>query len=145
MKTSRYAASCVIALAILGTAGTVWVLAQPAKKPDAPAVSAKSVKEAELNVVTLTPEAETRLGVKTAPVERQKVQRVRTYGGQLIIPPGKDARVTAPFAGVVTLSNIFSKSQLTCKNDRIEFAASCNTPQQTTRLQARGTRVLSRR
>lgn len=105
MKPSKLATSGVIILALLGLAGTIWALAQSEQKAAAPAVTTKAVKEGDLNVITLTPEAEARLGVKTATVERREVQRQRTYGGQLVVPPGKDTLVTAPFAGVVTPSD----------------------------------------
>jgi hypothetical protein len=58
-----------------------------AESKNAPAKVANSVKETELGTITLTPEAEKRLGIETAPVERRKVQRTRVFGGELIMPP----------------------------------------------------------
>ncbi len=43
------------------------------------------VKEADLATIKLTPEAEKRLAITTAPVERRKVARTRTFGGEAII------------------------------------------------------------
>lgn len=59
------------------------------------------VKETELTTVTLTPEAEARLGIKTVPVERKALPRTRTIGGEVIATPGSESLVTAPFAGIL--------------------------------------------
>lgn len=53
---------------------------QTAAKIDRP------IKEAELTTITLTPEAERRLGVVTAPVEQRKLTRTRLFGGEITIP-----------------------------------------------------------
>jgi len=42
-------------------------------------------KEAEFNVVTLTPKAAERLGIKTSAVERKTVARRRTFGGEIMV------------------------------------------------------------
>ena len=60
-------------------------LAAEPKNP--PAKISNPTKESELNTITLTPEAEKRLGVETALVERRKVERARVFGGELIMPP----------------------------------------------------------
>jgi hypothetical protein len=52
----------------------------------APAAGEKPVKEADLATLTLTPEAETRLGIMTAAVERRTVERRRTFGGEVVVP-----------------------------------------------------------
>ncbi len=57
--------------------------------------------EGSLTTVTLTPEAEMRLGVELASIERRNVQRTRMIGGEVIVPPGRSMTVSAPFAGVV--------------------------------------------
>jgi RND family efflux transporter MFP subunit len=57
--------------------------------------------EGSLTTVTLTPEAENRLGVELATIQRRSVQRTRTIGGEVIVPPGRGMTVAAPFAGVV--------------------------------------------
>lgn len=65
---------------------------QPAKKDAAKAIPAvqlsRKVTESELAVVTLTPQAEQRLGIETAPAAMQKVDLARMYGGELILPLG---------------------------------------------------------
>lgn len=44
------------------------------------------VKEAALSTVTLTTEAESRLGIQTVPVEMRQITRIRTFGGEATIP-----------------------------------------------------------
>jgi hypothetical protein len=56
----------------------------PGKSP--PAKIAAPTKEADLATLTLTPEAEKRLGIVTVPVERRKLARTRLFGGEVILP-----------------------------------------------------------
>lgn len=58
-------------------------------------------KETELATVTLVPEAEQRLGLAFALVERRSVPHVRTVGGIVEAPPGHSLPITAPLAGIV--------------------------------------------
>ncbi len=51
-----------------------------------PAKVENAVKETELATVTLTPQAEQRLGVKTAPVERKTMSVMRHFSGEVIMP-----------------------------------------------------------
>ncbi len=66
-----------------------------------PAMVSKPVTEDDLNTITLTPEAEERLGVRTAALERQAVRRVRGYGGEVMVPVGRTSLVTAPLSGTL--------------------------------------------
>jgi len=59
--------------------------AEPAKGPP-PAKVEKPVKESELANLTLTPEAEKRLAITTAAVERRKFAGTRLFGGEIILP-----------------------------------------------------------
>jgi membrane fusion protein, heavy metal efflux system len=70
-------------------------------KAGAPAKVEGAVKETELATVTLTPEAEKRLGIEVAKVERRVVPHVRVVGGEVVAPPGRALPVTAPLPGVV--------------------------------------------
>jgi RND family efflux transporter MFP subunit len=58
-----------------------------------------AVRESELATLTLTPEAEKRLGIELASVEWKRVQRTRTFGGEVVVPAGREITVTAPMAG----------------------------------------------
>ncbi len=75
-------------------AATGGAAAAPAKVDGAP-------KEADLATVTLTPEAEARLAVALAPVERKSVPRTAMYAGEVTIPSGRLTAVTAPFVGTI--------------------------------------------
>jgi multidrug efflux pump subunit AcrA (membrane-fusion protein) len=68
--------------------------AEPAAKvpKDAP-------KEDKLNEFELTPKAEERLGIATTPIEKKPVVRMRTYGGEVVLPTGASLIVTAPLGG----------------------------------------------
>jgi multidrug efflux pump subunit AcrA (membrane-fusion protein) len=51
--------------------------------------------------VTLTPEAENRIGIATARVERKPMARAALYGGDVQVPPGRSIAVSAPLGGVL--------------------------------------------
>ncbi len=70
--------------------------------PSTPAAKiAAPVTEATLTTITLTPEAEGRLGIETAVVEERGVLRTRTFGGEVMPAGGARITVTAPFAGTL--------------------------------------------
>lgn len=97
-----------LALAIAIAAGT-WRLAiapetahaSKTDKPASAATVAKVVKEEDLNTVVLTPEAERRLGIETGAVSKKSLSRVRVYGGEVAIPTGRSAIVSAPISGIL--------------------------------------------
>ena len=69
--------------------------------PPIPAVVPKPFKEEQAVNITLTAEAEERLAIRTANVERKSVDRVRVYGAEVTVPPGQAVIVSAPLAGVL--------------------------------------------
>lgn len=75
------------------------------KKPaaaSAPAAKVEGpVKESELNAVTLTPEAETRVGIEVTAVERRQVADTKMIAGEVVVPPGMSLDVAAPVAGTI--------------------------------------------
>lgn len=72
-----------------------------AEKPPPAASVSKVVKEDELNTVTLSAEAEKRIGLTVGAVEKKAVRRVRVYGGEVAIPPGRAILVAAPLGGTL--------------------------------------------
>ena len=58
-------------------------------------------QETELARITLTAQAEQRLGITLVDVVREPVQRRRTFGGEVMIPEGKSTIVAAPVAGSI--------------------------------------------
>ncbi len=73
----------------------------PSEKPQPPATIAHPVNESDLTSISLTPEAEHRIGIVTAVVERRRVPRTRSVGGDLMVRPGNLAVLVAPRAGTV--------------------------------------------
>ncbi|MCI0704418.1 MAG: HlyD family efflux transporter periplasmic adaptor subunit [Planctomycetia bacterium] len=90
-----------------GGAAWFWVVKprESAKSlpPPIPATVSKPFKEDQSTTFTITAEAETRLGIRTAPVVRKAMSRKRVYGGEVIIPPGRSVIVSAPLAGTLKL------------------------------------------
>lgn len=79
--------TCVALLAGL-VAGCQPAVKSPSPTPVA-SPPAKVVTENDLTTIALKPEAEQRLGIATVPVEKQKVARSRTLGGDLLLPLGR--------------------------------------------------------
>src|SRR5262249_43547239 len=98
--------ACIIAVVCAGFAGCAppsSPAAPAAEKPAAPSKVTSPTKEADLATVTLTPEAETRLGVGLAEVERKSVLRTTTYGGVIEGPAGGPITGASPFNGVLSI------------------------------------------
>jgi RND family efflux transporter MFP subunit len=73
------------------------------QKSSAPAKVENPVKEGELATLTLTTEAEARLGIRTSPIAYTDVSRSRTYAGEVTLPPDSTIMVSAPVAGTLNL------------------------------------------
>ncbi len=87
-----------------------WVVnsTEPAvkvEKPSPPAMVSKVLKEEEINVVKLSSEAEQRLGIETAAVERRSIRQSRTYGGEVMVPFGQSVLVAAPLGGELQVTD----------------------------------------
>ncbi len=67
-----------------------------------PAKLERPSRESELARITLTEEAEKRLGVRTEAIARRKVERTRSFGGEVMAPPGWAVTVSAPLAGALS-------------------------------------------
>jgi membrane fusion protein, heavy metal efflux system len=68
-----------------------------------PAKVENAVKEGDLATISLTTEAEARLGIRTAPIAYTAVTRSRTYAGEVVLPPDSTIMVSAPVAGTLSL------------------------------------------
>jgi RND family efflux transporter MFP subunit len=98
--------SLSLSLTLTGTgcqqqAGNAAPAGKAGSAPAKPAKLEGTPKEADLATVTLTPEAETRLGLATGPVEKKPVPKVAIYAGEVTVPPGRLIAVTSPFVGLV--------------------------------------------
>jgi RND family efflux transporter MFP subunit len=74
-------------------------------KPSAhasPATVEHARPEAALATVELTPEAVERLGIETVVARTESAPSTRTLGGEIVVPEGRGALVTAPVAGTLT-------------------------------------------
>ena len=74
--------------------------APPASAPAAAKVTA-AVPEAALTTLTLTGEAQKRLGIETGVAERRTITRSRSVGGEIVPAGGAEITVTAPVAGTL--------------------------------------------
>jgi cobalt-zinc-cadmium efflux system membrane fusion protein len=72
-----------------------------AAKASAPAKIDNPVKESSLTTVTLTPQAEERLGITTTKSEIRPLARTRRVSGEITAVPGYVAHVAAPAAGII--------------------------------------------
>lgn len=70
-------------------------------KAPPPATVENAKKETDLATVKLTPEAEKRLGIVTAPIEMRDVARTLELSGEVVMPPGQTYTVAAPLAGTL--------------------------------------------
>jgi RND family efflux transporter MFP subunit len=68
---------------------------------EAPAHVENPVQETDLTTIHLTEEAEQRIGIELGAVEERALQRRRSFGGELMAPPGSEVSVTAPRAGMI--------------------------------------------
>jgi cobalt-zinc-cadmium efflux system membrane fusion protein len=73
----------------------------PAAAQKAPAAVDNRVKETDLTLVKLTPEAEQRLGIELAPAAESEVSTVSAIAGEVMLIPGKALIATAPVTGTV--------------------------------------------
>lgn len=73
--------------------------AKPAAAHPSPAKVETVAQEAKLNTIQLTTEAEKRLGITLAEVAEKEISRVRTYSGEIAVPPGASLVISAPVGG----------------------------------------------
>ena len=98
---------CCTAVAIMVTQGCGGDGASAVmSKAEAPAkVETKPVGEAALTRITLTPEAEQRLGIVTVETANKAARRFYTVAGEVALPPGQALVVSSPVSGSVTMAD----------------------------------------
>lgn len=101
MSHARPALASSLALLICAGGCGSGSAEKTAAKPTPASKVEKLPGEGDLTVVTLTPEAEVRLGLLTAEVRKAARPRTRTIGGELLVPPGQTVLVSAPLAGTL--------------------------------------------
>ncbi|MGE0607647.1 MAG: efflux RND transporter periplasmic adaptor subunit [Pirellulales bacterium] len=90
-----------ITIVCVSLAGGCGSSATAGKSSEPPAKVAEIANEEKLNTIELTPQAAERLGIETAQVEHRALARVRTYGGEVTLPPGASIIVSAPLPGTL--------------------------------------------
>ncbi|WP_169927690.1 efflux RND transporter periplasmic adaptor subunit [Labilithrix luteola] len=73
------------------------------EKPRPPATVVGKKPESEIARITLTPEAESRIGLVLAPATLQASPKARTVGGDVVPSSGRSIMVVAPVAGRLAL------------------------------------------
>lgn len=90
---------------LLLTIGCEKPSAEAPKTAVAPSKTTHPVSEAGLNTIELTEDAVTRLGLETQPVSMRTMPRTRSYGAELVMPPGTSIIVSSPMAGTLQLQS----------------------------------------
>jgi len=98
-KTGKIGKIGVVLCCVLGLA--CERAAPKAASAPAPAVVGAHPDEGALASVTLTAEAEARLGVRVGSVELRALPGVRRLPGEVIAPPGRTVTISAPVPGLV--------------------------------------------
>jgi hypothetical protein len=95
-----------------GLSCAALLAAEPSKSPPPAAKITSPTKEADLATLTLTPEAEKRLGIVTVPVERRKLARTRLFGGEVILPAQAAGDTNVPRQSLFTILPSLSSAEL---------------------------------
>lgn len=93
----------IVAIAVSGISGCGKSSSKTGTKSVSPSKTEAHPDERDIYRITLTPEAEQRLGIVTVPAKTEAVSRQRIVGGELMLPDGAAVIVTAPVAGTVRL------------------------------------------
>ncbi len=90
-----------VLIAVLTTVCGCSKKTEPKEKQQPPAKVQNVVKETDLTTITLTSEAEARLGIQTVSVEYRSVEKKRTFGGEVVSVSGRSVTVSAPLSGTL--------------------------------------------
>jgi membrane fusion protein, heavy metal efflux system len=71
------------------------------KQSQAPAKVENAIKESDLAMIKLSPQAEARLGIVTAAAAIEQVAQSREYAGEITLPPDCVTNITAPVNGTL--------------------------------------------
>jgi membrane fusion protein, heavy metal efflux system len=118
--------SCLLAVlgggAALFLAGCGTAPKAAPQKSEAPAkISGPALKEGELASITLTPEAESRLGIRVAQVTSGRGNELRRFAADVMLPPGRSLIVTAPVSGSLRTTTLPLSPGTVVKKDQLIF------------------------
>jgi RND family efflux transporter MFP subunit len=88
-----------IALAVLS--GCAKPQAAESQQNLPPAKVENAVKESDLAIIKLSPQAEMRLGIVTATVVVERVAQTRVFAGEITLPPDRMTGMAAPVNGIL--------------------------------------------
>ncbi|MSR53206.1 MAG: efflux RND transporter periplasmic adaptor subunit [Gemmataceae bacterium] len=90
-------------IAVGGLLALAWSgFSNRTKKTEAAKTAPATIlKEEDILTITLTPEAEKRLGIEVGKVKEGSALRTRTFGGDVTTPPGQAILVAAPLSGTI--------------------------------------------
>ena len=97
---TRAAHSVAVVMLLASALVTAGCSQPPPAKSPAPAKVANPQKEADLTTITLTPEAERRLGIETVVLAETPVQAERTSGARCWCRPDEACLSRLPWRGV---------------------------------------------
>jgi RND family efflux transporter MFP subunit len=98
-------------LIIAITASSFWLsgCAKPqaaeSQKSLAPAKVENAVKESDLAIIKLSPQAEARLGIAIAPVVVERIAQTRAFAGEITLPPDRMTSMAAPVNGTLAANS----------------------------------------
>jgi len=98
----------LVTAAVAGVVALGWSALGLARKKDEPAKSkppATVLKEEDILTITLTEDAEKRLGIQIGKIDQKPMPRTRTFGGEVTAPPGHSILVAAPLNGTLKTPN----------------------------------------
>ncbi|HET9218348.1 MAG TPA: efflux RND transporter periplasmic adaptor subunit [Terriglobia bacterium] len=99
-RVVRISLGLAIALLLAGCS-TESSKSSPAKAEAPAKMSGTPVREADLNSITLTPEAETRLGIRVEEARTGSGSSIRRLTGEITKPVGSNLVVSSPVAGTL--------------------------------------------
>lgn len=110
MKPTLVLLRVLICSAFTARASLSSCFAADSGKSPPPAQIHAPIKEIDLGTLTLTPEAEKRLGIETMVVERRKLPRTRLFGAEVILPAavsrGDSTQLSASYPMLPALSSV---------------------------------------
>jgi membrane fusion protein, heavy metal efflux system len=114
MSNHAITLTCLLALGIAAP-GCGRPSTERAGKAAPAATVEKKITDGDLIKLTLTPEAETRLGIAMANAESKSLPRRRRVGGEIVVPSGGALLLSAPVAATISGSEKVVKTGTTVK------------------------------
>ncbi len=104
-KSGRFLLIIAIIASSIWLSGCAKPQAAESQQGLAPAKVENAVKESDLAMIKLSPQAETRLGITTAPVAVERVAQTRTFAGEITLPPDRVTSMAAPVNGTLAANS----------------------------------------